>query len=454
MAKFKFPGVYVEEKPRFQKMVKVPSVAVFIGYTEKHVNANNHDIVSIPTIITSLLEFEHFYGSAQSEQSIEILDRSLQLAKKLNVYFKDVRSHHNLYYSVRLFFAQGGKSCTILSVGNFKSLGDPLSASELLSGLEILRTETANLLICISESQNLESQDFFILQQALLKFCKEHSAFALLDLPKTTAQNLQNDIATYRTQLQSDSLSHGAAFFPNLLTVYSYFYDETTLIIKQRNRQFALSTIKDSEPALYSKYKNALEQFFVSLPPSPAAAGAFLRNDDLRGIWKVPANIALDDVLRPEIAISEIDQDFLYFDNVSGKSINPIRVFSGKGTLIWGSRTLAGNDAEGKFIPVRRFINQVEKDLQNSMQSLVFNENSPTVWANIQQQTENYLMSHFSNGAFPGRTIREAFFVHCGLGATMTQNDIDKGVVIIEIGLAPVRPAEFIMLRIHHEIGK
>ena len=177
------------------------------------------------------------------------------------------------------------------------------------------------MLICVPENQNLPTREFYVLQRGVLEFCKEHSAFAILDVPKTTTQNFRNDLANYRAQLSSDSLSQGAAFFPNLRTVYNYLYDESTLKIKKGRWEFEMSSLKKSDPVRYAKYKSALQQFFVSLPPSAAVAGAFLKTDETRGIWKAPANIALSDILNPEIAINNIDQDFLYIDATSGLSL-------------------------------------------------------------------------------------------------------------------------------------
>ena len=136
----------------------------------------------------------------------------------------------------------------------------------------------------------------------------------------------------------------------------------------------------------------------------------------------------------------------------NGKSVNAIRFFKGKGYLVWGSRTLLGNDREWKYVNVRRFFNYVEQSLKNSTAWAVFQPNDANTWIKIQCQIESFLTTLWRDGALAGATPDKAFFVEVGLGKTMDSNDILDGNLKVRIGLAAVRPAEFIILEFSHKV--
>ena len=136
----------------------------------------------------------------------------------------------------------------------------------------------------------------------------------------------------------------------------------------------------------------------------------------------------------------------------NGKSINAIRKFTGKGLLVWGARTLDGNSNEWKYIPVRRLFNYIEESVQKSTSWAVFQPNDANTWVKIQCQIENFLTNLWRDGALAGSTPDKAFYVKVGLNETMTSDDILNGNLIVEIGLAAVRPAEFIVLKFSHKV--
>lgn len=209
----------------------------------------------------------------------------------------------------------------------------------------------------------------------------------------------------------------------------------------------ALATINTG---VYNFVKATLKNHFLVMPPSAAVAGVYAATDARRGVWKAPANVGLADVLGPVVALDKERQAALNVDPTSGKSINAIRAFSGKGTLVWGARTLAGNDNEWRHIPVRRFYNMVEESLKKSTYWAVFEPNDANTWTKVRGMIENYLTSKWRDGALVGATPKDAFFVRCGLGTTMTAQDVLEGKMFVEIGMAVVRPAEFIILRFSH----
>lgn len=188
------------------------------------------------------------------------------------------------------------------------------------------------------------------------------------------------------------------------------------------------------------------------IPPSGAVAGVYAKVDRTRGVWKAPANVSLSDVSKPTQLIDNKDQAELNVDTLAGKSINAIRAFTGKGVLVWGARTLAGNDNEWRYISVRRFFNMVEESVKKSTYWAVFENNDANTWVKVKSMIENYLIQKWRDGALAGAKPEQAFFVKVGLGTTMTQQDILEGRMNVEIGMAVVRPAEFIILKFSHKM--
>lgn len=206
---------------------------------------------------------------------------------------------------------------------------------------------------------------------------------------------------------------------------------------------------------IYPVYKNivqGLDASLAAIPPSGAVAGVYAMVDNQRGVWKAPANVSLSNVIAPLYNFDADDTDGLNVDANAGKSVNAIRAFAGKGTLIWGARTLAGNDNEWRYISVRRFFNMVEESVKKSTYWAVFEPNDANTWVKVRGMIENYLTQKWREGALAGATTKEAFFVRCGLGTTMTSQDVLEGRMNVEIGMAVVRPAEFIVLKFSHKL--
>src|SRR5262245_30508289 len=189
----------------------------------------------------------------------------------------------------------------------------------------------------------------------------------------------------------------------------------------------------------------------VVLPPSGAVAGVYAAVDRTRGVWKAPANVSLADVSSVAVKVNDQMQADLNVTS-TGKSVNAIRVFAGKGVLIWGARTLAGNDNEWRYVPVRRFFNMAEESIKKATEPFVFEPNDRGTWVRVRAMIENFLTVQWRQGALAGAVPAQAFFVKVGLGETMTAQDILEGRMIVEVGLAVVRPAEFIILRFAHKM--
>lgn len=190
------------------------------------------------------------------------------------------------------------------------------------------------------------------------------------------------------------------------------------------------------------------------LPPSGAMAGIYTRVDNERGVWKAPANESINSVAGPSKEIISSVQEQLNIDVVAGKSINAIMFFEGKGTLVWGARTLAGNDNKWQYISVCRFVAMVKQSVKNAIEPFVFEVNDANTWVKIQGMLENYLITLWRAGALQGEKPEHAFYVALGPGKTMTEQDIMEGRLIVEIGMAVVRPAEFISVSFSQKMAE
>ena len=214
----------------------------------------------------------------------------------------------------------------------------------------------------------------------------------------------------------------------------------------------SLKDLKTDNNALYNKIRTEIGLLPVKLAPSATMAGIYARVDASRGVWKAPANVGLSYVSSPSVTISHEAQQNLNVDTVAGKSVNAIRSFVGKGNLVWGARTLAGNDNEWRYISVRRFFNMAEESIKKATEQFVFEPNDKNTWVRVKAMIDNFLTLQWRSGALAGPTPEKAFYVSVGLGETMTAQDVLEGNMIIEIGMAVVRPAEFIILKFSHKM--
>ena len=203
---------------------------------------------------------------------------------------------------------------------------------------------------------------------------------------------------------------------------------------------------------LYSAIKTKLKEFKLTLYPCGTMAGVFAKVDRNRGVWKAPANVSVRLVDEPTKLVTDEEQGSLNIDADSGKSINVIRKFAKKGNLVWGARTLAGNDNEWRYVPVRRLYIFMEESIQKATEPSVFEPNDAQTWTKLKVMIENFLSKLWREGALAGAKPEDAFFVNVGLGKTMTALDILEGRLIIEVGVAAVRPAEFIILKFMHKL--
>ncbi|ELZ04082.1 phage tail sheath protein FI [Natrialba chahannaoensis JCM 10990] len=181
-------------------------------------------------------------------------------------------------------------------------------------------------------------------------------------------------------------------------------------------------------------------------PPGGHIAGIYARSDAQHGVHKAPANEVVRGIVGLQHEITKGEQDVL-----NPKGINCIRSFQGRGIRVWGARTTS-SDPEWKYLNVRRLFLFIEQSIDEGTQWSVFEPNDKDLWARIRQSAENFLTTVWREGGLQGSTADEAFYVRCG-EETMTQDDIDNGRLIVEIGVAPVKPAEFVIFRISQDTG-
>ena len=308
---------------------------------------------------------------------------------------------------------------------------NPSDTTESLDGGEdgaILEPNTPAFQIAVGKNlKRFERVDLFNLMavpgeanagvlQEVAAFCAAHRALLIADTLEKSFEAA--DSAKPEAGVTGDNAKNGAMYFP---------------------------WVRSPDPL----QQNRLREF----PPSGFVAGIMARTDATRGVWKAPAGI--DASITGAISLTEILTDKENgFLNIRG--LNCLRVFPVYGTVVWGARTLQGNDeigSEWKYVPVRRTALYIEESLFRGLKWVVFEPNDEPLWAQIRLNVGAFMNDLFRQGAFQGRTPRDAYFVKCDKDTT-TQNDINRGIVNIVVGFAPLKPAEFVVLKLQQMAGQ
>lgn len=288
----------------------------------------------------------------------------------------------------------GGSNGTVLTVAAGTYLGKDDGPGKR-TGLQAF-LENGNVSIMAIPGVTLPE-----VQSALIAFCEnKKSCFAILDIPMELTKT--NDVVNFRDMYDS---TYAAMYHPWL-----QMYDA------------------GSKHAAY-------------FPPSGAMAGIYARSDNERGVHKAPANEVVRGCTGLSCSYNTGEQDIL---NPLG--VNLIRAFPGRGIRVWGARTISSNGL-WKYVNVRRLFIYVEESIKANTNWVVFEPNSEALWSRVTRTIANFLATCWRDGALAGSSPDQAFFVECG-PTTMTQDDIDNGRLICQIGIAPVKPAEFVIFRI------
>ncbi len=313
--------------------------------------------------------------------------------------------------AVYSFFANGGKRCYVVRVAS-ASNGDILGTGSTVNdrkGLRSLEEIDEVSILCIPGVTDAT------VQLAMISHCENMGdRFAIFD--PAVGETL-DAIKSRKEGLVSDK-GIGALYYPWIKTA-----------VEQKN----------------DEGKVTLEKMLI--PPSGAVAGIYAKSDSERGVHKAPANEVVQGVTELERTITKADQDIL-----NPLNINCIRAFQGRGIRVWGARTIAPTGSEWKYVNVRRLFLFLEESIDESTQWVVFEPNNEQLWARVAQTINNFLLGVWKSGALMGKSPDEAFFVKCDR-TTMTQDDIDNGRLIVVIGVAPTKPAEFVIFRIAQWTG-
>ena len=479
---YKTPGVYVEEVSTFPPAVAEVETAIpaFIGYTQKAVK--NGAKITDPLKINSLKEYEDYFGKAPktnglvtlkvTEDTLVLKDPAVPDKFKPHVGYKvetvavpNKIAFNNMYYSLQMFFANGGGPCYIVSVGEAK--GEAPKKADLETGLTQIRNFDEPTLLVAPEAAYLSEDDHAAFYQDMIKQAAElKDRFVIIDTLFKPLPDVENDKNAFRAKVtgNKEELRYSAAYYPWIKTTVDTWTNDADLdeIVFKDSKILTgdtlgdlagkLSSIEATINILYQQCKAELEKSMKAvLPPSATIAGVYAYVDSTRGVWKAPANVVLKSVSAPVIQISAEQQRDLNVDPAGTKSINAIRNIAGLGISVWGARTMDGNDKEWRYVNVRRFFNMVEESVQKSTLWAVFEPNTKNTWVKVKGMIESYLLTKWIEGALAGSKPEEAFFVKVGLPETMSSDDILEGKMIVKIGLAVSRPAEFIILQFTHK---
>lgn len=458
----KTPGIYMAETSLLPASVAQVETAIpaFIGYTENTLY-NGQSLINKPTRISSMIEYESIFGKAQ-QHTVTI---NITADNKLDGDVLVSEPKFRMYYSLQMYFANGGGPCWISTAGNYQ--GNAIiygtATTGLLCALNAISKVDEVTLIVIPDASGIQTAaDFYNLYKAAInQSALLRDRFTIVDLyTDNTRTQPYNTIATdFQNGIGNDNLKYAAAYYPWLQTALTPYINEATtpvvggtipsgsfLRLDDQVNDINLSkSIFHSMPQLYTSIKNSISKNHIVLPPCATVAGVYAMVDRTRGVWKSPANVTLSNDIQPMVSINDLQQADMNI-NASGKSVNAIRTFTGKGVMVWGARTLAGNDNEWRYVSVRRFFNMVEESVKKAIQPFVFEPNTINTWTKIKSMIDNFLHLQWRSGALAGSKPNEAYFVNIGIGETMTQQDILDGKIIINIGMATSRPAEFIIV--------
>lgn len=513
------PGVYIQEPDGFPPSIVGVATALpaFIGYTQS-------GPLNAPVRIQSMADFVATFGDAFQELFYVVADDvetgdgfvgTVVLGSKSHGVARFASARFNLYNSLRMFFANGGSDCIILSCGAFvddSGAPVPVRRDALLAGLDAVADQIGPTILAIPDAALLAADNgtlapFADVTVAMLRQCLDKGdRVAIIDVwtdpAAETRPDIDPDILAFREGLAgapSGSLRYGMAYFPNLITSLVLAGDVTvdslsgaglgsTAAAMDEYARYLYPAEQGSEDPRYAQVKPYLAAFAAGdwtpagaapqpgrmsasqltsalaaalpdfthllaliaasrnvMPPSGAMAGLYASNDRNAGVWNAPANVGIATVVAPLIPISDADQQDLNVP-VDGLAVNAIRTFVGRGTLVWGARTLDGNSNDWRYIHVSRTMIFIEQSVKQALETFVFTPNEAATWATVTSMIESFLHGLWAAGGLMGSSPDEAYNVQCGLGSTMTPDDILSGTMRVQLTLQMVHPAEFMEL--------
>lgn len=413
----------------------------------------------------------------------------------------DPATIYYLYNSVRLFYLNGGGDAYIVSTGCYGAasgktispgeqiINPNVSIKDLQNGLALLKNEQEpTMYICPDATLLSVEENGALMQSMLLQNTEMQTAISIFDIIGGRNPDpilYTNDISTFRANTGEIGLNYGAAYYPFIGTnvlqqqdidYTNLFGGEVThllpllspadnpdpsvaaIIASIQNPGNGLSVIQSHNALLNASptYTQIIDHVLAAvnmLPASGALAGVITTIDNEKGVWMAPANTSIVGAASLPINLSDAQQADLNVDVVSGKSINAIRSFNLWGILVWGARTLDGNSLDWKYLSTRRTMIFLEQSCKLAAQAYVFQPNDKNTWLAVTAMISSFLTNIWKQGGLQGGRPSDAFSVSCGLGSTMTSDDILNGFMNVTVQVAVVRPAEFIVFTLQQQMA-
>ncbi|MDC9591120.1 phage tail sheath subtilisin-like domain-containing protein [Xenorhabdus sp. XENO-10] len=485
----KAPGVYIEEDASLALSVNhsATAVPVFIGkFTPKTV-----DSTQVCTRISNWLEFtstfslapmteivirssiEPSFGDKGKKEGVEkdkaenkdvVKDKKEEVEKKETkaqetyqaetfsateeppkwVHYIEEVNLSKAVETLRLYFQNGGGACYIYSLNDFNN------PSALTAIPEVIEQKgDVTLLVCAEDNQKYKTNVY----EAVRSLLNDNKVgyFLIADSPdgeSVPSVGNRTKVAAYYPQLETN-LKFSTLPDDQDVLISGYGYEDKS----GKDKMKTLEKLRETDNALAQKIDARLQQQQqrqLTLPPSAAIAGIYCQTDNQRGVWKAPANVALTGV---KDLTDKVDDDRQ--GAMNNKGINVIRSFTDRGLMVWGARTCTDvNDTHWRYIPVRRLFNSVERDIRQALRAVLFETNNQPTWMRAKAAVDQYLYALWQKNALMGDRPEEAYFVHIGQDITMSDADIKQGKMIMKVGLAAVRPAEFIVLQFTQDVAQ
>ncbi|MCC8465579.1 phage tail sheath family protein [Photorhabdus bodei] len=455
-----YPGVYIEEDASLALSISQGNTAipVFIGRFSPKKTSSTPQV----TRVSSWLDFTNLFHvggvmsiaiksippspppsppkkSKKVEGDISVENNEVvnddtngKEEKKADYTYEVIANYTTSSDALKLYFQNGGGPCYILPIADLedtKTLG--LIPELIEQALEI------TLIVCSEQNSGYQSQIYNSLTPSLLNA----GYFLIADNQgKTTA-------------LSANVPSQTATYYPAVKVSQPIQMEESLVVVSgyqdaEKNEVTNLTELKEKNLNVYQEAICKIQNINRMIPASAVMAGVYCATDTHRGVWKAPANVVLSGISDIEERLTEDEQG-----TMNQKGINAIRYFNNRGFVVWGSRTLKDDD-NWRYIPVRRLFNAAERDIKQAMRFAVFEPNSQPTWERVRSAIDNYLHQLWQQGALVGNSPQEAYFVQIGQGITMSESDIRQGRMIVKVGMAAVRPAEFIILQFSQKVAQ
>ncbi|MDE1480945.1 phage tail sheath family protein [Xenorhabdus bovienii] len=344
--------------------------------------------------------------------------------------------------ALRLYFQNGGGACYIYSLNDVNNELTLAAIPELIE-----QKGDITLLVCPEVEEAYKAKVY----KAVLPLLdnKKVGYFLIADSNDGTpvaAVGKSAKAATYYPQLKTN-LKFSTLPKDEDIRISGYKDDSG------KDEPKNLADLRKTNASIAKRIDETLkveQQRALILPPSAAIAGIYCQTDSSRGVWKAPANVALTGVKSLTDKVDDKRQGVM-----NDQGVNVIRSFTDRGFMVWGARTCVGaDDTKWRYIPVRRLFNSVERDIRQALRAVLFEPNNQPTWMRAKAAVDQYLYSLWQKNALMGNSPEEAYFVQIGQGITMSETDIKQGKMIMKVGLAAVRPAEFIVLQFTQDIAQ